>query len=94
MSSVKPIRFAGAETLSLRQLDELNNQPKGSSFRWFKACEGELVEGRDYHYLSADDYAELIEQLKRAGQIYSSTRHLVLLTHSGYNLMRTRSRGG
>ena len=91
MSSVRPILFAGVEVLSLRQLDELNKQPKGSTFRWFKACGSELVEGRDYHYLAADEHAELIEQLKQAGQIYASTRHLVLLTRSGYQRMRARS---
>lgn len=93
MSSIEPVLFAGVETLSLRQLDELNSVPKGSSFRWFKACEDELVEGRDYHYLPADEHAELIEQLKRAGQVYATTRHLLLLTRSGYQQMRARSRG-
>ena len=92
MSCVAPIPFAGADTLSLRQLDELNKLPKGSSFRWFKACT-ELVEGRDYHYLPAEEYAGLIEQLKQAGQVYASSRHLVLLTRSGYRLMRSRSLG-
>ena len=91
MSCVVPIPFAGVDTLSLRQLDELNNLPKGSSFRWFKACTG-LVEGRDYHYLPAEQYGGLIEQLKQANQVYASTRHLLLLTHSGYQHMRSRSR--
>lgn len=90
MSRVTPIPFAGVDTLSLRQLDELNKLPKGSSFRWFKACT-ELVEGRDYYYLPAEEYAGLIEQLKQADQIYASTRHLLLLTHSGYQQMRSRS---
>lgn len=90
MSRVVPIPFDGVSTLSLRQLDELNQLPKGSSFRRFKACR-ELVEGRDYYYLPAEEYAELIGELKQSGQIYVSTRHLVLLTRSGYQRMRSRS---
>lgn len=85
--------FAGTETLSLRQLDELNKLPKGTSFRWFKACDAELVEGKDYYYLRADSHAELIERLREAGQIYASTRHLLLLTRNGYQQMRARSQG-
>ena len=85
--------FAGTETLSLRQLDELNKLPKGTSFRWFKACDGELLEGRDYYYLPADNHAELIERLRKAEQIYASTRHLLLLTRNGYHHMRARSQG-
>ena len=91
MRSVDPIIFAGTETLSLRQLDELNNVPKGTSFRWFKACDTELVEGKDYYYLPADSHAELIEQLREAGQIYASTRHLLLLTRNGYQHIHARS---
>lgn len=90
MSRVAPIPFAGVDTLSFRQLDELNRLPKGSSFRWFKACQ-ELVEGQDYHYLPAEQYAGFIEELKQAGLIYPSTRHLVLLTRSGYQQMRALS---
>ena len=36
MNRVKPIAFAGVETLSFRQLDELNGLGKGSSFKLFK----------------------------------------------------------
>ncbi|GGI95621.1 hypothetical protein [Halopseudomonas pertucinogena] len=93
MSAVEPIFHSGDETLSLRQLDELNGLPKGSSFRWFKACEAELEEGRDYHYLPADEHAALIDELRRSGRIYPATRHLVLLTRSGYEYMRSRSLG-
>lgn len=93
MPSVDPIIFAGTETLSLRQLDELNKVPKGTCFRWFKACEAELVEGKDYYYLPADSDAELIEQLRKNGQIYATTRHLLLFSCAGYQYMRARSQG-
>lgn len=91
MPAIEPILFAGVETLSLRQLDELNQLPKGNAFRWFKSCEAELVEGDDYHYLPAEEHAAFIDQLKRGGQIYATTCHLLLLTRSGYQRMLARS---
>lgn len=91
MSAVEPIIFAGTETLSLRQLDELNGLPKGTNFRWFKVCEADLVEGADYFLLPAEDYSELIDELKAGGRIYPSTRHLLLLTRRGYQQLRQRS---
>lgn len=91
MNSIGPIHFAGSDTFSLRQLDELNGLSKGTSFRWFKACEAELSEGVDYFHLPADAHAELIDSLRASGQIYPSTRHLLLLTRSGYECMRARS---
>lgn len=91
MSAVEPITFAGTETLSLRQLDELNGLPKGTNFRWFKLCEVDLVEGTDYFLLPAEDYCELIDELKAEGRIYPSTRHLLLLTRWGYQQLRQRS---
>lgn len=92
MASVDPIPFAGEQTLSLRQIDELNGLAKGSSFRLFKTCEEELVEGRDFHWLNAELHAGFIDQLKREGRIYATTRNLVLLTRSGYEQIRVRSR--
>lgn len=91
MNSIDPIHFAGSDTFSLRQLDELNGLSKGTSFRWFKACEAELSEGVDYFYLPAYEHSELIDSLRASGQIYPSTRHLLLLTRSGYECMRARS---
>lgn len=91
MSAVDPIIFAGTETLSLRQLDELNGLPKGTNFRWFKVCEADLVEGVDYFLLPADEHQELIDSLKADGRIYPSTRHLLLLTRRGYQQLRQRS---
>lgn len=91
MSAVDPIIFAGTETLSLRQLDELNGLPKGTNFRWFKVCEADLVKGVDYFLLPADEHQELIDSLKADGRIYPSTRHLLLLTRRGYQQLRQRS---
>ena len=78
------IRYRGTETLSFRQLDELNDLPKGSSFRVFKRHKAVLEEGRDYFYLPAEEHPQLIERLRREGLIYGSTVHLVLITRSGY----------
>lgn len=91
MSTADPIPFAGTETLSLRQLDELNAQPKGTTFRWFKVCEAQLVEGVDYFLLPADDHGALIDSLKATSKVYPSTRHLLLLTRRGYQQLRQRS---
>lgn len=81
---ISTISFAGVETLSLRQLDELNRVPKGTSFRAFKTRQADLVEGVDYHYLDAAQHASLIEQLKRDQLVYGSSRNLVLVTRAGY----------
>jgi hypothetical protein len=78
------IRFRDFDTLSLRQVDELNGVRKGTAFRHFKALRDALVEERDYFYLDAGAHAGFIGQLRREGRIYASTRHVVLLTESGY----------
>ena len=88
MSDVTPIRYANTETLSLRQLDELNRVSKGTTFRLFKRREAELTEGVDYFYLSGETHDEMIESLKQSRQIYASTVHLILLTRSGYERLR------
>ncbi|PAU89092.1 hypothetical protein CK507_05335 [Pseudomonas sp. WN033] len=92
MSSVQPISHAEVDTLSFRQLDQLNALPKGSCFKLFKRCQSQLLEGRDYFYLPATEHQALINQLKLSGQIYASTVHLVLLTRDGY--ARLRELGG
>ena len=78
------IRFRGRDTLSLRQIDELNGVPKGTAFRHFKARRAWLAEGSDFFRLDAAAHAERIAELRAGGQIYASTVHLVLLTEPGY----------
>ena len=89
---MQPIRFADTDTLSLRQLDELNHAPKGTAFRVFRRCEAQLEEGKDFFYLAADQHKALIEALKASGQIYATTVNLVLLSQSGYQRMTELSR--
>ena len=84
MVAVTPILHAGVETLSLRQLDELNGVVKGTSFKAFKRCEAQLKPGEDYFYLAADEHKALIDELKSTGVIYATTVHLLLLTREGY----------
>ena len=89
---MQPIRFADTDTLSLRQLDELNHAPKGTAFRVFRRCEAQLEEGQDFFYLAADQHKALIEALKASGQIYATTVNLVLLSQSGYQRMTELNR--
>ncbi|TVP87832.1 MAG: hypothetical protein EA347_06920 [Thioalkalivibrio sp.] len=90
-----PIRFCGHDTLSLRQLDELNQVPKGTTFRRFKAVRSSLTEGRDFFRLDAAEHAELLERLRAQGRIYPGSVHVVLLTEPGYRRLRqTRASDG
>jgi hypothetical protein len=90
MSRNDPIVHAGIETLSFCQIDNLNQFPKGTAFRLFKAGRHELEEGLDYVYLPAAEYPRLIESLKASGQIYSTTVNLVLITRPGYDKLQRR----
>ncbi|GAA6131503.1 hypothetical protein [Halopseudomonas sabulinigri] len=83
MPAIIPIPYQGVETLSLRQLDELNAAPKGTSFRAFKRALPHLCEGEHFFHLPADEHKSWIEALKASGQVYATTVHLVLLTRSG-----------
>ena len=87
-SAPRLIRFCGCDTLSLRQIDELNDVPKGTTFRRFKALRGSLSEGRDFFRLDAADHAELLQSLRAEGRIYPASVHVVLLTESGYRRLR------
>jgi hypothetical protein len=58
---VEFIQFQGKNTLSLRQLDELNGVVKGTTFRRFRVLETELVDGRDYFLLDGQEHAALLD---------------------------------
>lgn len=81
------IAFGGMDTLSLRQLDEINQVPKGTSFRRFKAVLGVLEEGRDFFRLDASTHAALLARLRAERLIYPSSVHVILITESGYHRM-------
>lgn len=93
MAGIDAIRYAGHETLSFKQLDELNGVQKGTAFRAFKRRREQLVEQTDYFYLSGTEHEAFIEALKTAGQIYRSTTNLVLLTRNGYQRLLSLSAG-
>ncbi|WP_178114708.1 ORF6N domain-containing protein [Pseudomonas saliphila] len=91
MAGIDAIQYAGQETLSFKQLDELNGVQKGTAFRVFKRQREQLVEQADYFYLPGSEHEAFIESLKGAGQIYRSTTNLVLLTRSGYQRLLSLS---
>jgi len=90
MPSTDPILYDGIETLSFRQIDQLNQLPKGTGFRLFKSGREELVEGCDYFYLPASLHSKQIETLKKTGKIYATTVNLVLFSRAGYDKLRQR----
>jgi hypothetical protein len=87
---MQSIEYQGVACLSLKQLDELNRLPKGTSFRIFKHTRPKLQEGVDYFYLPAAEHADFIEQLRGVGAIYSSSTHLLLITRAGYTRMQAQ----
>ena len=91
---MEPINYDGTPTLSFRQADAMNGFTKGTTFRLFKRAGDALQENRDFFYLPASEHAEWIEELRAAGRIYPSSRHLVLLTREGYERLQQLSRDG
>lgn len=85
------ITHQGLNTLSLRQLDELNGVPKGTTFRLFKRCDA-LQEGEDFLYLAAEDAPKQIAEWREAGLIYPATVNVVLLTEAGYRKLQAMAR--
>lgn len=88
MLTTQPIVFAECETLSFRQIDQLNGLSKGATFRIFKRYRQELLEDHDYFYLPATSHEALIQSLKASEQVYRSTNNLVLFTRSGYSKLQ------
>lgn len=86
---MQPIVFAQVETLSFRQIDQLNGLSKGASFRLFKTHRQHLEEGIDYFYLPEQTHRAFLDELKVSGRIYVSTVHLVLLTRQGYQRLQS-----
>lgn len=86
--TVTPFQHDGHPVLTLRQLDRLNNVPKGTAFRAFKRARATLVEGRDFFVLDPERDAGRIAELKAAGLAYDSSHRVVLLTAAAYEVMR------
>ena len=78
---------------TFKEVDTRYGRPKGTAFREFKRLGGRLRESRDFHLLTAGADAELIAELRAARRVYSSTVNAVVLTESGYRLVRERIEG-
>ena len=78
---------------TFKEVDTRYGRPKGTAFRAFKRLGRRLREGRDFHLLAAGADAELIAELRAAGRVYSFTVNAVVLTESGYRLVRERFEG-
>lgn len=86
--TVEPFRYRNREVMTFRQLDRLNDVPKGTSFRAFKRARPYLEEGEDFFCLAADAHMELAETLRRAGILYPASVQVVLVTRRGYERMQ------
>ncbi len=78
------------DLLSFREIDTRHGLTKGGAFRAFKALGERLIEGEHFIYLDAAGHAAEIESLRQAGRLYPTTVNAVLLTASGYGLLRER----
>lgn len=74
-------------TWTFREIDAEFKARKGTAFRAFKRCRA-LEPARDFELLDASEDAERIAALKQAGRIYSTTINAVVLTRSGYLMVR------
>ena len=86
--TVEPFRYRNREVLTFRQLDRLNDVPKGTSFRAFKRVRPYLEEGEDFFCLAAGEHMELAVALRRSGVLYPASAQVVLVTQRGYERMQ------
>ncbi|RFA31191.1 hypothetical protein CAI21_00625 [Alkalilimnicola ehrlichii] len=85
---LEPFVYRGCEVMSFKQLDLLNEAPKGSAFRAFKRRLPELIEDEHYFYLDPVRDADALGRLRERGLLYLGSPHAVLITRSGYRLLR------
>ncbi|MCO6441143.1 MAG: ORF6N domain-containing protein [Nitrococcus mobilis] len=85
---VQPFHYGGREVMTLRQLDQLNGVPKGTSFRAFKRVRPYLEEGMDFFCLTAHEHSKLSEALRQSGALYRTSVSMVLVTRRGYERMQ------
>lgn len=84
----QPFQYCGLEVMSLRQLDELNDVPKGTSFRAFKCVRPYLEDEKDFFCLAADEHLQLLEALRQYALVYPASVSIVLVTRRGYQRMQ------
>lgn len=90
--SVELFRYRGREVLTFRQIDRLNEAPKGTTFRAFKRSLLDLEEGEDFFFLAANEHSGLLQALRRSGVTYPASVNLVLVTRRGYERMQRHLR--
>lgn len=86
--NAEPFQYDGREVMTFRQLDQLNNVPKGTSFRVFKRARLYLEEGEDFFCLAANEHVKLAEALWESGALYPASVNMVLITRRGYERMQ------
>ena len=86
--SVRPFQYRGWEVLTFRQLDRLNDVPKGTSFRAFKRARAYMEEGKDFFYLPANEHVGLSAALRQNEALYPASVNMVLVTRRGYDRMQ------
>lgn len=74
--------------MTFRQLDRLNDVPKGTSFRAFKRVRAHMEEGKDFFYLVANEHLGLSTALRQQGALYPASVNMVLVTRRGYERMQ------
>lgn len=85
---MQPFQYCDWEVMTLRQLDQLNGVPKGTSFRAFKRVRACLEEGLDYFCLATHEHSKLSETLYQSGALYLASVKIVLITRRGYERMQ------
>lgn len=85
---MRPFQYRGREVMTFRQLDRLNDVPKGTTFRAFKRARANMEEGKDFFYLTADEHLGLSTALRQHGAFYPASVNLVLVTRRGYERMQ------
>lgn len=73
---------------SLKELDEALSQPKGTSFRLFKANLASLQEAVDFIVLEAGRDAQAIADLKSDGRIYRQSHNVVMLSDETFQQLK------
>lgn len=73
---------------TLKELDELLQQPKGFAFRLFKSNLDHLTENRDFRVLDHREQREEIARLRHDERIYAQSVNVVLLSEDCFQQLR------
>jgi len=76
------IDYRGERVVTLKMVDQLHNRKNGTAGRNFREHRDRLIEGEDYHILTADEFRR-----HSIPGIPPRTKAIVLLTQNGYLLL-------